>query len=482
MHFFAGLVSTPLVAMIFICGPTLQRYAVVGGRREPYRGYGNQARVSCPPNFVLTETYVDGHKRLELQCLPQMVCYKPGVCVRQVSKSSCNNKGEFMAGLVEINGKLGGRTRAQCCQFHLPEEEEIDEVCRTVTIKNQRAKYDEPVRASIADNPPRYHKRKNNKKGAHKRGRKGPSMKHPKPASDGGPEKKVDIFNAREIHALGFGSFMGVKSVKRGKKSYTVRLCKLQCRRTTTTKRPTTPPPPKDQRQNNPTEPDVSKYGTGSFSCFGPSETATTARGPVRMDQLRENDQVLVFDTVFNAYSYSPIDWFIHRDGQQWANFVTIQTEAGTELSLTEDHLLPVLPCEINLNASITGIKSLEREFMTEARNAKSGRCLMINRNFRPALEPITGVRISRAQGVYAPVTREGNIVVSGAHVSCFASRDPLSIQRSMFSALRAARNFIHSFQGILEDSAGRMNERRGQQVDVPFVIHMLSQAYSLVV
>ncbi|KAL3092416.1 hypothetical protein niasHS_007625 [Heterodera schachtii] len=204
-----------------------------------------------------------------------------------------------------------------------------------------------------------------------------------------------------------------------------------------------------------------------SLQCFSGDQLVRTARGPVRMDQLRIGDLVLSMDE--SLLSFSPVLMFLHRKPSESALFVRIFTEFGHQLQLTALHLIWVGcagrlrliranelrpgQCVYALEGGENGKMGeeivwgrdgdgTERVRQTERRGER-------RRQTKMALSRIVHIDKVRGHGIYAPLTANGNILVNGVLASCHANLAAQTLQQTFFNWWRALREFGHNFHSV---------------------------------
>lgn len=190
------------------------------------------------------------------------------------------------------------------------------------------------------------------------------------------------------------------------------------------------PPPPRAQGH--------SPRG-GPAGCFSPDTEVWTAEGRRRMDELRVGDLVLS-STGWDSQvpSYQPVVGFLHRDTKLETDFVSLTTESGLHLSLTPNHLLPIVSCrDFDPKAGAGRQEDVFSSSTWAARRVKFGDCLLrVSDSDSVVLDRVINVRVERKQGVFAPVTASGVIVVNRIQASCYSSVENHNLQHVFFSAV----------------------------------------------
>lgn len=126
---------------------------------------------------------------------------------------------------------------------------------------------------------------------------------------------------------------------------------------------------------------------------------------------------------------------FMDRDTHQSREFVHIVADGGAQLTVTPAHLVMVWQKDIG-----------ESRYMFADR-VQEGDYILVN--VESILEPRKVLRISAklSQGVYAPLTREGTVVVDSIAASCYALIDSQRVAHLSFLPYRAAQKIMNLFK-----------------------------------
>jgi hypothetical protein len=136
----------------------------------------------------------------------------------------------------------------------------------------------------------------------------------------------------------------------------------------------------------------ASAGGSVSVKCF--SEVASVdvlGKGSVQMKNLE------VGDRIFTGESYQSVYAFGHRETDTKAHFLQVETDKGSSLEITGNHLM-----------FVDGKSSAVR-----AESIKVGDSLGGNK--------VTKVGVVERTGLYAPFTTDGKLIVDGVKVSSYA-------------------------------------------------------------
>ena len=160
--------------------------------------------------------------------------------------------------------------------------------------------------------------------------------------------------------------------------------------------------------------------------CFpGESEVRLESGRTTTMSRLSLSDRVLTVDAA-GRFAYSPVFMFLHRDADLVTSFYTVETAAGRTITLTPDHL-------VHAADSPDGAAR-----PTFARNVREGRYLHVRAdNGTRVASRVTRVTSRTRAGVFAPLTKDGTIVVDDVIASCYAVIDSQTVAHACFAPLR---------------------------------------------
>ena len=138
----------------------------------------------------------------------------------------------------------------------------------------------------------------------------------------------------------------------------------------------------------------------GCFSSFNTVEVE--GKGFVSMDSLRIGDSVRS-----NKDSFSTVYGFLHLDRKVQATFYRIQVGHGSTLELTGSHLVHIY--------------DTSAQHAVQAADVKVGDILQTTRGSHNA-SVVHGVKVVHRQGLFAPLTYSGTIVVGGIVASNYVA------------------------------------------------------------
>lgn len=178
--------------------------------------------------------------------------------------------------------------------------------------------------------------------------------------------------------------------------------------------------------------------------CFTADSTVQTSSGETRLlSDLRVGEEVLSMDDSGHL-KYSKVYMFLDRDETQRREFVRIETDAGASITATASHLIYTWhkrDGRQEAGAAADALASLNFKF---ASAVAVGDFVMVNVN--GTLEPHRVRRITYElhNGVYAPLTYDGTIVVNSITASCYALVEKHSLAHLSFMPMRALTGIEH--------------------------------------
>ena len=155
--------------------------------------------------------------------------------------------------------------------------------------------------------------------------------------------------------------------------------------------------------------------------CFpGDALVVTEEGGPKLMKDLQVGENVLCVKRN-GEVGYSRMFCFLHYLPNQSAQYLSVETMQGRTIHISANHLIftaklqPVLAGEIKEGDSL----------------------IVCDEQNQPATSQVTKIHTVQKQGVYAPLTRSGVIVVDGVMASCYASFHSHDLAHVAFAPLR---------------------------------------------
>ena len=131
---------------------------------------------------------------------------------------------------------------------------------------------------------------------------------------------------------------------------------------------------------------------------------------------------------------FSEVLMFLDRSPMEVRRFVTLKTEGGRTLTLTETHLV------------FSGPRWCDEVGCMEATYAglvEVGQAVMVEEEGELVAHLVEAVGQATEVGVFAPLTSEGNLLVDGVLASSYAVIDSQGLAHASFAPLRWASNLM---------------------------------------
>ena len=188
-------------------------------------------------------------------------------------------------------------------------------------------------------------------------------------------------------------------------------------------------------------------------------------------------------DTETGQIKYSEVLLFLDRDPGQFRDYLLIETRSGKKLQVTPSHLVVAIKkgnSEFNdISVKSNDSESIDRYKRTENNNflnevtsdtrekvfddscrekfesnimfasqVEIGDSLLITLDGdQKLMDEVVDVRNSRDQGVYAPLTAEGTVVINEVVASCYAVVNSHYLAHLVYGPLRLYHNLESSFK-----------------------------------
>lgn len=205
------------------------------------------------------------------------------------------------------------------------------------------------------------------------------------------------------------------------------------------------------------------KGGGKKKGCFtGVDKVQTKEYGTITMSELasEKRDAHVLTRNDQGQLEYSPVRYWLHAQPEISMRFQVISTESGHRLPLTGDHLIYETDCRGQDGQAIY------------AKNVRIGRCLYVKNADGQLVESrVTEKSQAKMNGIYAPITSTGSIVVNDVLASCYNNYENESLQKLVYQ-------YVIGFQDILADwmptslyQAAFNNQNGGAFVTVPRLV-----------
>ena len=147
----------------------------------------------------------------------------------------------------------------------------------------------------------------------------------------------------------------------------------------------------------------------------------------MNMSQVQVGDMIQSLDSQGKSV-FSEVLMFMDREPEETMRFISLMGDDGSVITLTPSHLV------------YRGDKdcgSLDCMEPTYAGNVELGDTMLVTRDNNGHVVTVTQVSVGKHRGVYAPLTRAGNVVVDGVLASCYAVIDSQNIAHAAFAPVR---------------------------------------------
>ncbi|VDM19499.1 unnamed protein product, partial [Hydatigera taeniaeformis] len=152
------------------------------------------------------------------------------------------------------------------------------------------------------------------------------------------------------------------------------------------------------------------------FGCFPGTANAMSATGaPIPLSNLRIGDHVMTLDSRTLKLQPTRVTAFLHRDEHQYSPWIEITYLRRDETT----------PSKLRVTANHLIYRWQGRRTSVFANQLQPGDKIICNINHPEDLCQVEATRLVNASltetGVYAPLTRTGDLIIDGVLVSCFA-------------------------------------------------------------
>ncbi|PAV83740.1 hypothetical protein WR25_25121 [Diploscapter pachys] len=182
--------------------------------------------------------------------------------------------------------------------------------------------------------------------------------------------------------------------------------------------------------------------GAGAGACFSSDTWLTTPSGKKRIDEVEVGDFILTTNKT-HVY-FAPILMWLHKEPEVNASFITVITEFGKALRLTDKHLMYMTECEDNYDEYIrfTPTKPVYADEL------RIGQCVIVIHKGRFRQQKIESIFITQRKGIYAPLTSNGRLIVNDMLASCHSNTKGVIIQYKFAEVFTYVRRAVGDFIG----------------------------------
>ena len=199
--------------------------------------------------------------------------------------------------------------------------------------------------------------------------------------------------------------------------------------------------------------------------CFPGGAKVRTKTGVKKsLSSLEIGDEIQVVDSETGDLKFSEVLLFLDKKPENVKHYLNIETKSGKKLQVTPSHLIVAIKNagyqhdNNNLITERTGkssgksFKDFETFFASEIEIGDA--LLTVGRDGDEKLtDEVVNVTNVRHEGVYAPLTVEGTIVVNDVVTSCYAVIKSHNLAHLVYGPLRLYHNFQLSFKRLWENT-----------------------------
>lgn len=170
--------------------------------------------------------------------------------------------------------------------------------------------------------------------------------------------------------------------------------------------------------------------GVGFYAlCFDANSVVITPQGAKRMCELRLGDKVRVVQSN-GRVEWSDVCAWAHREPNRVAKYLRLTTQqTKRQLTISPEHLVGVVRDGQMDYVKAGTVNGGDRLLACDVGAAGSGGVWA---------EAIQNIEQVESQGVYAPITTTGTVVVNGIVASCYAA---VSSHRAAHAAMKPVRS-----------------------------------------
>ena len=187
--------------------------------------------------------------------------------------------------------------------------------------------------------------------------------------------------------------------------------------------------------------PSVSVPSGGGGGCFPPDALAQTQDGPIHVKDIQIGTNVLATDAN-GTLLYSPVIAMLDASEVDMANYTIIRTSNHHQIVLTSAHLI----YKINYSGKLRANDITLPKSPVFASTIKSGDLIFVataSGYLKP--ERVWSNTVKEMKGTYAPLTKEGTIIINDVAASCYAVINDHHFAHLTFGPLRYLYDMLPS-------------------------------------
>lgn len=184
-----------------------------------------------------------------------------------------------------------------------------------------------------------------------------------------------------------------------------------------------------------------------SGGCFPGKSLVRTEDGVTkRLDEVRLGERIAALDARGDVV-YSEVIAFLDRSPSERRQFIRLTTKSGRVLTLTPAHLVPV---EGRSSVFAVSVQPGDRILVSDTEAASAANEV----DSRLRWDSVVETKLVLEEGVYAPLTMEGTLVVDDVVASCYAVVNSQSVAHYSFLPLRIWHRVTSFFLQRLDDTS----------------------------
>lgn len=203
-----------------------------------------------------------------------------------------------------------------------------------------------------------------------------------------------------------------------------------------------------------------------SGGCFpGNSLVRTEDGGTKRLEEVQLGERIAALDSYGNVV-YSEVIAFLDRSPFERRQFIRLTTESGRVLTLTPAHLVPV---EGRASVFAAKVQPGDRILVSaDATSATENQLEDQAKNEDLRWDIVVQAKLVLEEGVFAPLTTEGTLLVNDVVASCYAVVDSQSVAHYAFLPMRIWHSMVSLFVQRPTEAPRYPEVRQRAEVEIP--------------
>ncbi|XP_063979467.1 indian hedgehog protein isoform X2 [Diachasmimorpha longicaudata] len=181
-----------------------------------------------------------------------------------------------------------------------------------------------------------------------------------------------------------------------------------------------------------------------SGGCFPGRSSVLTSTGPKPLSSLEVGEEIASLDSN-GEIVFSEMIAFLDYAPSSKRQFIRLTTFSGRQLTLTPSHLVPVEPKDLKIPSSTfyaANVQVGDRILVRDDDKTRPG-------GSRVRWDDVVEAELVLEEGLYAPLTREGTVIVDDVVASCYAIVNSQTIAQIGFFPLRILSTITNGLQTV---------------------------------